>query len=213
MTVASAHHDNEPLQKQSNWLEQVEIRRLAAKDSEAVSALQEISLRQLSTEQYSDTQIEAIVEAQNDGVKLRLAGGERCYGAFQQDELLGLVWLTHLGISGLYCHPRIARQGLGRHLVTYAEQEALRLAWYKLDIVSSLTAVGFYKKLGYQPYKLQSQQTLNCANTHIPVVSLYKQLPRPESKRTKTAISTTDISIALFTWCFFIGLSVALIHR
>ncbi len=212
MNSLAAPDNDEPLQEPPHWLERIEIRRLAPQESGMVSALQELSLRELSVGYYSDNQIEAIIEAQNDGIKLRLSG-ERCYGAFHQDALLGLVCLTRLGITGLYCHPRIARQGLGRRLMTHAEQEAQRLSWYRLEVVASLTAVEFYQKLGYRPYIIQSQQTVNCANIHIPVVSLYKELPRPESTSTQAAVSSTDISIALFTWCFFVGLSVALIRR
>lgn len=213
MNSTAASHNDEPLPTPLDWLEQVEIRRLAPKESGVVSALQELSLRQLSIGYYSHDQIEAIIEAQNDGVKLRLASGERCYGAFHQNELLGLVWLTSNAIRGLYCHPHIARQGLGRYLMAHAEQEAQRLSWYKLYVVASLTAEAFYKNLGYQAYSFQGPNSVNCAGTPIPVVSLYKELPRPPSQRIKTAISTTDITIALFTWCFFIGLSVALIRR
>ncbi len=217
MTATSVPQDNLPQQEPISWLEQVEIRRLSAVDHQAIADLQELALRQLSTEHYSALQIDVIVQAQNRRLKARLKSRwlkEQCHGAYYQGELLGLVWHYSTLIQGLYVHPHVARRGLGCFLLNYAEKLAQQqFSKGMLVMASSLTAVEFYKKCGYQAFERGSKHQLDYEGVKIPVVGLHKEFVYAQQQRSKTSQSNRNLGIALCIGCFFFSLAIALLNR
>jgi ribosomal protein S18 acetylase RimI-like enzyme len=53
-------------------------------------------------------------------------------------------------IQGLYVSPQSAGQGIGTHLMRILENRAREMGIEMLQLFSSLNAVSFYERLGYQ---------------------------------------------------------------
>jgi len=53
-------------------------------------------------------------------------------------------------IYNVYVSPREQRQGIGRSIIQTLEQSQFFLRAKRVEVISSVTAVGFYQKLGYQ---------------------------------------------------------------
>ena len=53
-------------------------------------------------------------------------------------------------IRALYVHPNWVRQGLGRRLVAWGEEEARKEGANRFAVNSSLNAVPFYSSVGYR---------------------------------------------------------------
>lgn len=173
-------------------------------------------MRQLSAEHYSDRQINVIVQVQNRSLKARLKSRwhqEQCHGAYYQGELLGLVWHYSTSIQGLYVHPRMARRGLGRLLLNYAESAAQQQFSKGLFVMASRNAVEFYKKCGYQPFEPGRESQLDYEGIQIPVVGLQKAFVYAQPERSRTSLSNQNLGIALCISCFFFSLAIALLNR
>jgi N-acetylglutamate synthase-like GNAT family acetyltransferase len=62
----------------------------------------------------------------------------------------GILNATHREIQGLYVSPESAGRGIGTHLMHFLENRAREMGIETLQLFSSLNAVSFYKRLGYQ---------------------------------------------------------------
>ncbi|HVS95410.1 MAG TPA: GNAT family N-acetyltransferase [Puia sp.] len=75
-------------------------------------------------------------------------------GAFEDDRLLGCCLLTRIDSATVRLRQMavpsgMQGKGIGRALMIFAENIARDLGYKKLCMHARLTAIGFYKKLGY----------------------------------------------------------------
>lgn len=150
----------------------LEIRRAESEDIDKVLELQSSSIRLMSRD-YSPIQIEALVKSQ---ASARLAYDEIVFLAFYQDELVGFgCFITKTSyLSGLYVHPKFVRQGIGTQLLEVIERTVLEKGCKFIFIESSLTAVKFYQKKGYQV--IRKSGFFSDSSTWIPCINLRKPL-------------------------------------
>jgi N-acetylglutamate synthase-like GNAT family acetyltransferase len=76
-------------------------------------------------------------------------------GAFENNELIGCCVLTHYDASIIQLRQMAVRQdiqasGIGRRIVAYAEELARKIGYAALMMHARNTALGFYKKCGYE---------------------------------------------------------------
>jgi putative acetyltransferase len=142
--------------------------------------LQTRSINELSTTYYTPEQVKAIVNSQ---AKARIAP-EICLVAESARTLVGFAALLKqpFQISAMFVHPNFARQGIGSQLLAALEKLALQHRYYRLPVMSSLTAVSFYQSQGYQVKHKAGFWTGD--RIWIPCILLEKQLgPQPAAEK------------------------------
>ena len=80
------------------------------------------------------------------------AGGEHFTVAVRNDEIAGFghLVLDVEAVHAVYVHPDHARHGVGSTLLAELEGYARGRGLRKLNLLSSLNAVGFYERAGYE---------------------------------------------------------------
>jgi GNAT superfamily N-acetyltransferase len=68
----------------------------------------------------------------------------------EDDVIVGLGSLDRNELKRMYTHPTAQGKGVGRRIMLTLEEEAKRQGIQRLDIKSSPSAAGFYRKFGYE---------------------------------------------------------------
>jgi GNAT superfamily N-acetyltransferase len=76
--------------------------------------------------------------------------------AVRQDQLLAWVSSDQDKVGGLYVEPKAGGQGLGTFLMRQVEKKIAARGHSKAVLAASLSAVGFYSRLGYRKTREKS---------------------------------------------------------
>ena len=131
------------------------IRRATLQDADAISALIERTVRISNAPDYEADALDFLITemtpvhiaeriAQRD-VFVAVAGRTR-----ENETIEGTVTYFAGKLRGMFVAPERQRGRLGRRLVEHVESHARGLGVTELKLSSSLTARGFYRKLGYR---------------------------------------------------------------
>jgi N-acetylglutamate synthase-like GNAT family acetyltransferase len=126
------------------------IRRAGPDDATAISALVQFTVRTSNSRDYSPEVVESIVaDFAPDKVGQRMA--ERDVFVCQRgDRIVGTIALGGDRLRTLFVEPRLQQAGIGAGLVAHLEAHAVKVGVAELKLSSSLTARGFYERLGYR---------------------------------------------------------------
>ena len=132
------------------------IRRFQDEDAEAVSALIIKTLRTTNRKDYSSEYIEKDVKAFTpDGVRKR-ASWTHFYVALDGQMIVGCGAIgpywdkeDESSLFNLFVLPEYQGCGIGRKLIMALEQDEYFVRAKRIEIPVSITAVGFYQKMGY----------------------------------------------------------------
>ena len=130
------------------------IRRFRPEDAEETSGMIAASLRVTNGPDYSAEEIEELVDSPA-GV-LRRAGESHMYVVQEKGGVVGCGAIsgchgseTESCIMTLFVLPDCQGRGVGRKLLETLEADEIFLRAERVELSSSVTAHGFYKKLGY----------------------------------------------------------------
>jgi GNAT superfamily N-acetyltransferase len=130
------------------------VRGFVAEDAERVSALIRATLLTSNAADYPRAELEALAEWYSPaGLISRLPVARRIVALAEDgdDTIVGTAARRENRLEAFFVHPDWQRRGVGTLLLEALEEDArvdaLRAVWLE----SSLTAVGFYKKLGFVP--------------------------------------------------------------
>ena len=131
------------------------IRAACLDDAAAISTLVRRTVRISNGKDYPAHSIELIVaNFAADKVGERMA--ERDVFVCQQgDRVVGTIALGGDRLRTLFVDPELQRAGIGARLVDHLEAHARKAGVRELTLSSSLTARGFYERLGYRLIELQ----------------------------------------------------------
>jgi len=131
------------------------IRAAGPDDATAISALVQRTVRISNGKDYPAQAIELIVaNFAADKVGQRMA--ERAVFVCQQgDRVVGTIALGGDRLRSLFVDPELQQAGIGARLVAHLEAHARKVGVRELSLSSSLTARGFYERLGYRLIELQ----------------------------------------------------------
>jgi putative acetyltransferase len=160
----------------------LQFRLAKSEDIEKVLELQSSSIRLMSPD-YNPRQIESLVKSQTSA---RFHHNEILFLASYKDELVGFACLINnsFQIGGLYVHPNFLRQGIGTQLLEVIEKTAIEKGCQAISVLSSLTAINFYKARGYQG--IRQSGFFSEQDVWIPCLLLNKSLipvTKPENFR------------------------------
>lgn len=144
------------------------IRAAGPDDAAAISALVQRTVRISNGRDYPPQAIDLIVaNFAPDKVGQRMA--ERDVFVCQKgDRIVGTIALGGDRLRSLFVEPGMQQAGVGARLVDHLEAHARKVGARELKLSSSLTARGFYERLGYrliQPEEHDGVSTFLMAKT------------------------------------------------
>lgn len=133
------------------------IRRFKEADAQAVSALIAKTLRTVNIRDYSPEYIENDVAHLSPQHILERAAWTHFYVALEDDSVIGCgaigpYWgkTDESSLFTVFVLPEYHGQGVGRRIIETLEADEYFLRAKRIEIPASITARGFYEKMGYR---------------------------------------------------------------
>jgi predicted N-acetyltransferase YhbS len=126
--------------------------------ADAVSNIIRRNLIEVNSKDYSEDIIHALVEYFAPANIVKNARSQCTFVAIQDGEVVGTASLDNFGSEespnyyavAVFVLPELHGQGIGTRLIEAVESKAWELEVEKITVRASITAKGFYQKLGYQ---------------------------------------------------------------
>lgn len=126
------------------------IRKATTADAKEISNLIISCLRETNAKDYSPDIIDRVVTNFTPEKVTALIESRDVFIATQNNLIIGTVNLEQSNIRSLFVLPEKQNCGVGAHLMQHVETIAKEQGCNLLTVPSSVTAEGFYKKLGYK---------------------------------------------------------------
>jgi N-acetylglutamate synthase-like GNAT family acetyltransferase len=126
------------------------IRQIEERDLQRVSALIQNTLLVSNLVDY-DLEIVGNLQNAFSPAQLRILARRRRIYVYEQDgAVLGTIGLEGSKVYNFFVSPDKQGRGIGAELLAFIENRARRQGLRTLSVDSSVTAVSFYKKMGYR---------------------------------------------------------------
>lgn len=136
-------------------MEDLVIRAACLDDAAAISTLVQRTVRISNGKDYPANSIELIVaNFAADKVGERMAERD-VFVCEQGDRVVGTIALGGDRLRTLFVDPDLQHTGIGARLVDHLEAHARKAGVRELTLSSSLTARGFYERMGYRLIALE----------------------------------------------------------
>ncbi len=133
------------------------VRRFQTVDAQEVSALIAKTLRTVNIKDYSKEYIEATILSLSAEELIKRAEQEHMYVVCDNSRIVGCgavagYWgsLIESILLTVFVLPEYQGNGIGRLIIQTLEQDEYFLRARRIEIPASITAVNFYKKMGYE---------------------------------------------------------------
>ncbi|SEK85112.1 Ribosomal protein S18 acetylase RimI [Ruminococcus sp. YRD2003] len=134
----------------------MEIRRFREEDAEAVSALVIKTVRISNVKDYTPELMEEVVKNMQPANILERAGWTHFYVVEDEGGIIGCgaigpYWgkTDESSLFTIFVLPEYQGRGAGRLIIETLEQDEFFLRAKRIEIPSSITAVNFYRRMGY----------------------------------------------------------------
>lgn len=135
----------------------MKIRKFQESDAEAVSALLAITLRTTNIKDYSSEYIENQIKTHQPQNILERASWTHFYVVCDNEKIVGSgaigpYWgkTDESCLFTIFVLPEYQGNGIGRKIMQTLEQDEYFLRAKRIEIPASITAVPFYRKMGYE---------------------------------------------------------------
>lgn len=128
----------------------MEIRLAKLADAAEISALVIRSLRESNAGDYPSDHIEMLVSGLSPEGMLERMSGRTTFVAILDGSIIGTAGLGDARVHTVFIHPRHQGEGIGAALLNAVEALGRVKAFKTLTVRSSITAEGFYQRLGYR---------------------------------------------------------------
>lgn len=134
----------------------MKIRKATKKDAIKICNIKKETFRKINSKDYPKEVVEEYVNRQSPSKILQNMKKGNYFVLINKNRLLGSIQLYDKNVIGsLYIKCSEIGKGYGRLLMDFIEDYARKKGIKKLVLYPTITAKGFYKKLGYkQSYKL-----------------------------------------------------------
>lgn len=126
-----------------------EIRPAAKVDAEAISDVILAALREVNAKDYSPDIIDRVADSFSPAAVRKLLGSRTVFVAIDGGSIVGTASLDGAVVRTVFVAPSAQRRGIGARLMAEIEQAAITGGITTLSVPSSITAQGFYEKLGF----------------------------------------------------------------
>ena len=134
----------------------LKIRRFMEKDAETVAELLATTLRTTNIKDYSSEYIENVIKTHQPQNILERASWTHFYVACNDEKIVGCgaigpYWgkTDESSLFTIFVLPEYQGVGIGRKIIQTLEQDEYFLRAKRIEIPASITAVPFYRKMGY----------------------------------------------------------------
>ena len=127
-----------------------QVRLADAADARAISQVVLAALRESNAADYSAEIIEQVAANFSPAAILGLLEQRQVFVATNDQQVIATASLDGDVVRSVFVDPRYQGSGVGRQLMTALHQAATRAGIDTLRVPSSLTAEGFYRRLGYE---------------------------------------------------------------
>ncbi len=134
------------------------IREFEPKDAVAVSNVIRETMRVTNSEDYSMEILAPLVEYYSPEKVLILAKERICLIAEIGKKIVGTAALENSELYTFFVHPDFQRNGVGTRLIKAIETIAAKNEIKTIKCGSSLSAISFYKKMGYRKNNLNREE-------------------------------------------------------
>ncbi len=135
----------------------MKIRRFAENDAEKVSAMIIRTLKTTNSKDYSEEAIKTLEKQLQPSHILERAGWTHFYVVEENDTIIGCGAIgpywgseTESSLFTIFVLPEYQGKGVGRKIIEALEQDEYFLKAKRVEIPASITAVNFYRKMGYE---------------------------------------------------------------
>ncbi len=135
----------------------VEVRRFEDKDAEAVANLMHRNFREVNSKDYEAEAIEALLKSHDAAFVRYVASYAHMYVFSRGEEIVAVGAIssywgseTESILLTVFVLPEYHGKGIGRTIIRTLEQDELFLRADRVEIPASITAVEFYRGLGYE---------------------------------------------------------------
>ena len=135
----------------------MKIRRFAENDAEKVSAMIILTLKTTNSKDYSEEAIKTLEKQLQPSHILERAGWTHFYVVEENDTIIGCGAIgpywgseTESSLFTIFVLPEYQGKGIGRKIIEALEQDEYFLKAKRVEIPASITAVNFYRKMGYE---------------------------------------------------------------
>lgn len=126
-----------------------EIRPATADDCAAISKIVVRTVQETNTKDYPPQVIaEVTANFSPERVAERLSGRE-VFVATERGMIVGTASLDGTTVRSVFVLPEFQKRGVGRALLDHIEDMARRRGIARLDVPASVSAEGFYQRIGY----------------------------------------------------------------
>ena len=126
------------------------LREFQAKDAKAVSDVIRKTMRISNSRDYSPEILEPLIEYFSPEKVLLLSKERICLIAETENQIVGTAAIENVELCTFFVHPDFQGKGVGSLLLKEIEKIAVENKIEIIRFASSLTAVSFYEKMGYQ---------------------------------------------------------------
>lgn len=127
-----------------------QIRRAKRDDAQAISRIVIAALRESNSQDYPAEVIAQVEQSFSPTAVSALLDSRVVFVAFNQSELLGTASLDGEVVRTVFVAPIHYGAGIGRQLMRAIHTAAIKAGITALRVPSSITAQGFYARLGYR---------------------------------------------------------------
>lgn len=149
------------------------IRAAVASDAEEIAAVHVSAIREVCSQVYEPSQIQAWVSGKTPQGYLRAIAERLVFVALRQDQVVGFSEIAPKTgeIFAVYVRPDSLRQGVGGSLLQALETSAAEHALGRLHLHATLNAIPFYEAHGFvldamTSFPLGADARLACASMH-----------------------------------------------
>ena len=126
-----------------------QIRRAVAADVAGISRVIIAALRQSNAADYDAATITRVERSFSEAAVADLLDRRLIFVATDHDGVVATASLENNVVRSVFVAPEYQRLGIGERLMLAVENEALTHGSHLLRVPSSITAQGFYMRLGY----------------------------------------------------------------
>jgi len=129
------------------------IRKFRKEDARNVSDLIRKCLREVNSKDYSKKVIDFMTSHFSHKTIIANSEKRQIFVAVEKEKIIGTASIHDDVILTVFVNPKIQGEGIGKKLMAKVENEAKKNGFKSVKLPSSITAIDFYKKLGYKKVK------------------------------------------------------------